>query len=245
MDFTNTFTVNAGLKDVWRFMLDVEQVAPCVPGASITEVVDSTHYKGTIKVKLGAVQLSYRGEIGMVPEEQTRTITLRAKGTESRGQGNVSGVVVITMSATESGGSRVDIESHVDVTGRVAQFGRGIMQDVSNRLIRDFARCLEQRLDHIPTNGEAATASASDANSEGEPPIVEVNPETAVNSTSGGTPAAAPSPLTQPRTTQPTSPAGAQTVPETSIGVGSLVADLARARLARGLRAIADIIEPR
>ncbi len=146
MEFSNSFTVRAPIEDVWTFMLDAREVAPCVPGATLTESLDATHHRGTVKVKLGAVQMSYRGELEIFPDEATRTIELRARGTETRGSGGASGVFHSTLTVTDDGSTLVEIQTKVDVTGRVAQFGRGIMQDVASRMIKEFAGCLEAKI---------------------------------------------------------------------------------------------------
>src|SRR5690349_14369546 len=99
MDFSNSFSVDASLPVVWRYLTDATKVAPCVPGAQLTEVVDDTHFRGTLKVKLGPVQMTYRGELQMDADEGERKITLTAKGNEMRGGGGASGSVVTRLHA--------------------------------------------------------------------------------------------------------------------------------------------------
>jgi carbon monoxide dehydrogenase subunit G len=222
MDFTNSFTVKVPLQHVWEYMLDAEKVTPCVPGAALTETVDEHHYKGTVKVKLGAVQMSYRGELEMQPDESMHTISLHAKGTEIRGSGGASGRVTTRLSEAADGGTTIEMESHVDVTGRVAQFGRGIMQDVANRLVKEFANCLEAQLSsqHAVDPGSAATETVATAAPDTEPK-----------------PAGAPGTSSAPRTAPvPYQPEPIRPLP--------LLADVARSRTAWVLRKIADRIEP-
>ena len=238
MEFTNSFSVDAPMDVAWSFFLRAEEVAPCVPGASITEQVDDTHYKGTVKVKLGAVQMSYRGELEMIPDEAARTITLRAKGTESRGSGGASGTFTTRLTDREGGGTNVEILSQVDVTGKVAQFGRGIMQDVANRMIKDFAACLEQK---IRTAGEVAESpveqSAAVDHTLVESTPVHHTPTVPAGVTPQESLPAAPR-MSSSTDIQP--PAAA-----TEIRLGRIVADLTRQRVARGLRLLAQIIEPK
>ncbi len=219
MEFTNSFTVKAPIDRVWVVMISAEEVAPCVPGAQITEAIDATHYKGTVKVKLGAVQMTYRGELEMQPEEASHTIVLTAKGTETRGSGGASGVITNRLSEPEPGVTHVEIHSRVDVTGRVAQFGRGIMQDVANRLIREFARCLESKLS--PQVETSETDTPREASSGPSSEATAVTPPTS---------ASIPRPQVEAK--------------QAEIRPLSLLADVARARLATLLRAAAKKIEP-
>jgi uncharacterized protein len=219
MEFTNSFSVKAPIDRVWVVMISAEEVAPCVPGAQITEAIDGTHYKGTVKVKLGAVQMTYRGELEMQPDEASHTIVLTAKGTETRGSGGASGVITNRLSEPEPGVTHVEIHSRVDVTGRVAQFGRGIMQDVANRLIREFAKCLESKLS--PQVETSETDTPREASSGPSSEATAVTPPTS---------APTPRPQVEPK--------------QAEIRPLSLLADVARARLATLLRAAAKKIEP-
>lgn len=250
MDFTNSFTVNVPLQQVWEYMLDAEKVTPCVPGAELTEIIDQSHFKGTVKVKLGAVQMSYRGDLEMEPDDASHSIVLRAKGTEMRGSGGASGTVTTRLTESE-GSTTVVMESHVDVTGRVAQFGRGIMQDVANRLVKDFARCLEVQLTAASGAGEAATAPAASAAASGaqeprETPTASapaVAPEQETRAEPSQAPSSSPpyAPQTPPvPSTQPVS----YSPPSTEIKPLELVVDITRSRLASLLRFVASKIEP-
>jgi uncharacterized protein len=226
MDFTNQFTVNAPLSAVWELLLNVEEVAPCVPGAELTEVVDETHYKGTVKVKLGAAQVSYRGEAELRVDEDRHTISLQARGTEARGSGGASGTVTSRLTEVSAGVTQVDIDSHIDVSGRVAQFGRGIMQDVANRLMRDFSNCLEKKLtDSASSNTETTAAGPTSAPAETSSSDVE-SAESQGDQVTGLVPA------------QPSVAAG-------DIKVVDLLVEAARGRIAAGLRTLATLIEPK
>lgn len=268
MEFNNTFTVNSSLEQVWTFMLDAQEVTPCVPGAQITEVVDDTHYKGQVKIKLGAVQMTYRGELEMQPDEDSRTIIIKAKGTEMRGSGGASGTVT-TILTSDGNSTKVDIHSQVDVTGRVAQFGRSIMQDVSNRLIREFAQCLERKLTEggVQTETELQPTAASNAPQgtsnesastpagpitlgtdtppavTGQPANIHATASTRLQPASGSQPAASPpsQPEAPPTYSQPPSP-GSQS---NELRLGPILMDLVRSRTAAGLRAIARMIDPK
>lgn len=223
-----------------------------MPGAQITEVIDESHFQGTVKVKLGAVQMSYRGTMEMQPDEASHTIVLQGKGTATGGGGGASGKV--TVSLTQSGsGTSVDILSQVDVTGRVAQFGRGIMQDVSNRLIKEFASCLQRKLSSAgegeappaePPSTEqaraedaAGTVPAGPESASGEPATVTVKPEPIAT---GEQNVPTPSTVAPVRSTAPVS----TYAPENELKLTSLVLDITRTKIAEGLRALAKRIEP-
>ena len=152
MKLEQTFEVQAPLEQVWAALLDLERVAPCLPGASITGHDEDGTYRGTFSVKLGPMTAAYNGSIKVDEvDEAAHRATLKAKGTDKRGQGGANATIVNTLSAHDGGGTRVEAVTDFTITGRLAQFGRGgIMQDVSNRLLRDFATCLSTRLADVP-----------------------------------------------------------------------------------------------
>jgi carbon monoxide dehydrogenase subunit G len=227
VEFSNSFTVNAPLDRVWVVLTDPREVTPCVPGAQITEMVDDTHFNGTVKIKLGAVQMSYRGTMEMRPDEAAHTIVLRGKGTATGGGGGASGTLTVTLVEAEAG-TAVDILSQVDVTGRVAQFGRGIMQDVSNRLIKEFSSCLQQRL----SEGGQSEEPAAPESAESAPPPDE--PQTGTGSAQAASASV---------TTAPVTAGSSRSTSELSIT--TLLLDITRSRIAAGLRELAARIEPR
>jgi uncharacterized protein len=158
MKMEQSFEVQAPLAQVWSALIDLERVAPCLPGAAITGRDDDGTYRGTFSVKLGPMTASYNGTIKVEEvDEASHTATLKAKGTDKRGQGGAHATIVNTLTERE-GVTHVDAVTDFNITGRLAQFGRGgIMEDVSNRLMRDFAACLSQRL------GEGAPAAPGPA----------------------------------------------------------------------------------
>ncbi|MGH2448442.1 MAG: CoxG family protein [Chloroflexota bacterium] len=266
MEFTNEFSVAAPLAAVWDFMLDVQQVAPCVPGATLTEVVDETHYKGTVKIKLGAVQITYRGELELNADKDARRIELKVKGTESRGSGGATGTITSTLSQ-QDGQTHVEIISKVDVSGRVAQFGRGIMQDVTSRMIGQFAACIQDKL----VAGEAATAQAAESKapaapqaatgapakpaSQAKPPA---EPSPSAPGTAAGVPASstaspAPSVLQQAKAPTPSNAVPAPPRPSSSqpparsneLSLSNILLDILKSRTAALLRFLADRLEPK
>jgi carbon monoxide dehydrogenase subunit G len=147
MKLEQTFEVEAPLAQVWEALNDLERVAPCLPGAAIHDRAEDGTYHGTFTVKLGPMTAAYNGTIRIEDVDETsHRATLKARGTDKRGQGGANATIVNTLSEHD-GGTRVEAVTDFNITGRLAQFGRGgMMQDVSNRLLRDFAACLSTRL---------------------------------------------------------------------------------------------------
>jgi uncharacterized protein len=143
-----SFEIDAPLDDVWRALIDVEFVAPCLPGAAITGRDDDGSYRGTFTVKLGPTTAAYNGVLKIEDiDEAAHRATLHARGTDKRGQGGATATIVNTLSEAGDGGTRVEAVTDFTITGRLARFGRGgMIEDVSNRLLRDFAKCLQERL---------------------------------------------------------------------------------------------------
>jgi carbon monoxide dehydrogenase subunit G len=178
MRLEQSFEVDAPIEQVWAALIDVEKVAPCLPGASITGHDEEGTYQGEFQVKLGPTTASYRGTIKLESSDaEAHTATLAARGTDKRGQGGASATILNTLHTTEGGGTRVDTVSDYTITGRLASLGRGgMINDISKRLLRDFAACLQQRLAAEPAGGltgEEAAASAgatTEAKAPGELP---------------------------------------------------------------------------
>jgi carbon monoxide dehydrogenase subunit G len=172
MKMEQSFEVQAPLEQVWSALLDLERVAPCLPGAAITGHDEDGTYHGTFSVKLGPMTAAYNGTIKVEEvDEAAHRATLKAKGTDKRGQGGANATIVNTLSEHD-GGTKVEAVTDFNITGRLAQFGRGgIMEDVSNRLMRDFATCLSTRL------GEPAPAEEPVAPSGAEVTAGEAAPE--------------------------------------------------------------------
>jgi uncharacterized protein len=196
-----SFEVDAPVEQVWTALIDLEKVAPCLPGAAITNHDDDGTYHGEFQVKLGPTTASYRGTIRIESADaETHTATLAARGSDKRGQGGASATIVNTLQATDAGGTRVDAATDFTITGRLASFGRGgMIKDISNRLLRDFAACLQQRLAAEPAGaltGDEAAASAGAAAAT-EPEAAPDAPAQAAPSTpppAAGTPPPPPAP---------------------------------------------------
>jgi uncharacterized protein len=161
------FDVRAPIERVWETLIDIERVAPCLPGAEITEAGEDGTYRGTFSVRLGPTTAAYRGELRMTEvDEGAHRVVMGASGQDKRGQGSAKASIVSTL-RQEDDVTRVDVESDFTITGRLARFGRGgMIQDISNRLLKDFADCLQQKIEALP----AAEPNPPDAGAGGDPP---------------------------------------------------------------------------
>lgn len=148
MKLEQSFDVKAPIDMVWAALTDVQRVAPCLPGAQITEIDEDGSYRGTFQVKLGPTTAAYRGTLRLEQRDDAAHIaTMRAEGTDKRGQGGAKATLVSTLTQTGDT-TTVDVISDFVITGRLARFGRGgMIQDISNRLLRDFAGCLQAQLE--------------------------------------------------------------------------------------------------
>lgn len=159
MKLEHSFQVAAPLDRVWDALIDVERVAPCLPGAEITEADEDGTYRGTFSVRLGPTTAAYRGELAMqeVDADAHRAV-MRATGQDKRGQGSAKATIVSKM-REEGGATTVEVETDFTITGRLARFGRGgMIEDVSNRLLRDFSDCLQQTIESSEATPEAAAS---------------------------------------------------------------------------------------
>jgi carbon monoxide dehydrogenase subunit G len=161
MQLENSFKVAAPPSRVFAYLLDVNKIVGCVPGAELAEVVDPTTFKGKVKIKVGPITVAYSGTARIVGrDEANHAATLEAEGRETTGPGSARASA--RMSVEQDGaGSVVKIVTDYNVAGRVAQFGRGVMEDVSRRIVNDMAAC-------IKANVEAAEPDTSSAGSSGE-----------------------------------------------------------------------------
>jgi hypothetical protein len=145
MELTNEFKVGASPDEAWAVLTDIERIAPCMPGAELQEI-DGDDFKGIVKVKVGPITAQYKGVARFVErDDAAHRAVLHAEGRETRGQGNAS--ATITAQLTPDGeGTLVSVVTELTIAGRVAQFGRGILADVSTKLLGQFAGCLETKL---------------------------------------------------------------------------------------------------
>jgi uncharacterized protein len=176
----NEFTIPVPAAEAWPVLLDVERIAPCMPGATVTKV-DGPNIEGVVKVKVGPITVSYSGTATFLEtDEAGRRVVLEARGKETRGSGTASARVT-TQLIDEGDHTRVTVSTDLSVTGKPAQFGRGVMADISNKLLNQFAECLSGKL----AGGDAGPAAS------GSPAAaVPGQPAGAAAASQGGAPAA-------------------------------------------------------
>ncbi|HZC26928.1 MAG TPA: SRPBCC family protein, partial [Actinopolymorphaceae bacterium] len=156
MRLEHEFTVPVPADSAWRILLDLPVVAPCMPGATLTSY-DGAEFTGTVKVKVGPISLTYKGKGRVVESDETaRRAVVEASGRESRGAGTAKATVTATLHP-EGDSTRVAVATDLAITGRPAQFGRGMMTDVGSKLIGQFAECLAGKLER----GEVASRDTS------------------------------------------------------------------------------------
>jgi carbon monoxide dehydrogenase subunit G len=157
MQITDEFRVDVPVEQAWNVLLDVERIAPCMPGAQLQEV-EGDEYRGIVKVKVGPITAQYKGVARIVEtDEVAHRIVIRAEGRDTRGQGNANATVTATL-APDGDATTVGIDTDLQVTGKVAQFGRGVMADVSSKLLGQFVECLHSKV--LTGDGPDARAAA-------------------------------------------------------------------------------------
>ena len=173
MDFSESFSVDAAPNDVWGLLTDVERIAPCLPGAQLQEI-DGEDYHGIIKVKVGPITSQYKGtaRFEMVDETQHKMV-LSAQGRDTKGAGNASAKVDVSLHGDAAGDShttQVMVDVHLDLKGKVAQFGRGVLADVSGKLMAKFAENLSEMIaagQQEAEDGAAGSGESADSGTDG------------------------------------------------------------------------------
>ncbi len=167
MKLEQSFEVAAPLERVWEALIDVERVAPCLPGASVTGKNEDGSYNGEFKVKIGPTSAAYSGKLNMeTVDSASHSATMQASGTDRRGQGGAKATIVSSVAPAGPGQTRVDVSTDYHITGRLARFGRGgMIEEISNRLLGDFAKNLQAML----AGGEQEPAAADTPPAEAPP----------------------------------------------------------------------------
>ena len=173
MQLENSFEISATPERVFAYLIDVNRVVGCVPGAELSEVVDPTTFKGKVKIKVGPITVSYAGTAKITDRDDAKhSATLEAEGRETSGPGSARAKAYMSVEAGGSG-SVVKIVTDYTVAGRIAQFGRGGMEDVSRRIVNDMAACIKANLE------AAETAASGPADTPGAAPAAPVDQVTA------------------------------------------------------------------
>lgn len=159
MEISNTFTVDAPIEEAWVLLTNISEIAPCLPGAKLTDETDGV-YSGGVKIKVGPVTAEYKGSAEFVEkDDENYKAVISGKGRDTRGAGNAQALITAQMVPVGTS-TQVDIVTDLKVSGKVAQFGRGVMQDVSTKLLGQFAECLETKIGEPEVIEDIAAASA-------------------------------------------------------------------------------------
>jgi carbon monoxide dehydrogenase subunit G len=170
MDLNHSFTVNVPIDDAWRILTDVERIAPCLPGAQLQEIEGDT-YRGAVKVKVGPIQAQFKGQANFLERDEVAYhIVLKGEGRDIGGKGNASAIITADLTAVTDSSTSVVVNTDLSITGKVAQFGRGTMADISNKLLAQFVENLNVLIAEQPVNTTDATPPSSQLDTSSEAP---------------------------------------------------------------------------
>ena len=167
------FEVQAPVERVWKYLIDPASVVQCLPGAELLETQDDGAFVGQIKVKVGPLSMSYKGKGSFTEiDEETHTVRMVGEAREVGGSGSTKVTMVSTVTALDGGGAAVSVDADINLVGRIVQFGRGMIEEVSRQMFRQFATCVKGRLE-VPD--EPPAESNTDAHTD-QSPIVSASP---------------------------------------------------------------------
>lgn len=162
MDLNHSFIVEVPVSDAWRILTDVERIAPCLPGAQLLEIEGDT-YRGQVKVKVGPIQAQFKGEANFLErDETTHRIVLKGEGRDIGGKGNASAIITAQLTAVTDTSTSVVVDTDLSITGKVAQFGRGTMADISNKLLAQFVENLNTYIADQPATPDVVANEIAD-----------------------------------------------------------------------------------
>jgi carbon monoxide dehydrogenase subunit G len=169
MDLNHEFTVEVPVDDAWRILTDVERIAPCLPGAQLQEIEGDT-YRGAVKVKVGPIQAQFKGQASFVERDDVaHKAVLKGEGRDIGGKGNASALITAELTSLTATSTTVKVNTDLSITGKVAQFGRGAMADISDKLLAQFV----VNLNELIAAGDVASATAPAAEAPAAPASAE------------------------------------------------------------------------
>jgi hypothetical protein len=173
MDLVHEFTVPVPVDDAWRILTDVERIAPCLPGAQLQEIEGDT-YRGIVKVKVGPIQAQFKGQASFVEQDHVaHRVVLKGEGRDTTGKGNASALITAELTSLNASSTNVKVLTDLSITGKVAQFGRGAMADISDKLLAQFVENLNTLIgEQQSAPAAAAPAPAATSTDEDEAPQV-------------------------------------------------------------------------
>ena len=167
MDLNHEFTVNVPVDEAWNILTDVERIAPCLPGAELQEVEGDT-YRGVVKVKVGPIQAQFKGQASFVERDDAgHRAVLKGEGRDTGGKGNASALITARMEAVSAAETKVNVSTDLTITGKVAQFGRGAMADISDKLLSQFVENLNVLIASQPASAPAPAPAPAAAAADG------------------------------------------------------------------------------
>jgi carbon monoxide dehydrogenase subunit G len=161
MDLNHEFIVAVPVADAWRILTDLERIAPCLPGAQLQEV-EGDIYRGVVKIKVGPIQAQFKGQASFLEQDHVaHKAVLKGEGRDTGGKGNASALITAEMNAVDANSTAVKVTTDLSITGKVAQFGRGAMADISDKLLGQFVENLNQMILSSESSAAAPTDEAS------------------------------------------------------------------------------------
>jgi carbon monoxide dehydrogenase subunit G len=179
MDLNHEFTVNVPVAEAWAILTDLERIAPCLPGAQLTEVEGDT-YRGQVKIKVGPILAQFKGQASFVSrDDAAHKATLKGEGRDTTGKGNASAMITAELTSVTPTSTKCTVHTDLSISGKVAQFGRGALADVSDKLLAQFSENLNQLISAAPAPSAPVVAETTPAPSE-QPTIRKIDgPEVA------------------------------------------------------------------
>ena len=175
MDLNHEFIVNVPVNDAWVILTDLERIAPCLPGAQLTEVEGDT-YRGQVKVKVGPIVAQFKGQASFVSRDDVaHRATLKGEGRDTTGKGTASAIITAQLTSVTPTSTKCTVVTNLTISGKVAQFGRGALADVSDKLLAQFSENLNQLINSSPA--PAATATATSTTTATAAPATTATPE--------------------------------------------------------------------
>lgn len=161
MDLNHEFVVNVPVDQAWQILTDLERIAPCLPGAQLTEVEGDT-YRGQVKVKVGPILAQFKGQASFVSrDDAAHKATLKGEGRDTTGKGNASAMITAELTSVSATSTKCTVHTDLSISGKVAQFGRGALADVSDKLLAQFSENLNQLISASPAPAAASTSTTS------------------------------------------------------------------------------------
>jgi carbon monoxide dehydrogenase subunit G len=161
MDLNHEFTVNVPVAEAWAILTDLERIAPCLPGAQLTEIEGDT-YRGQVKIKVGPILAQFKGQASFVSrDDAAHTATLKGEGRDTTGKGNASAMITAELTSVTPTSTKCTVHTDLSISGKVAQFGRGALADVSDKLLAQFSENLNQLISAAPAPSAPVVAETT------------------------------------------------------------------------------------